>query len=79
MRTWQVICLDPYRADLRCLTAIQTLTFVENSTAHSLLLYVMIIAIDEGGFSFKFFLCELSLKLLYDGLEGLCTGMLVCT
>ena len=79
MGPWQVVGLDPDRTDLSGLTSIQTLPFVEDSTAHSLLLYIVVVAGDEWSLRLELLLGVLRLVLLYDGLEGLGTGMLICT
>ena len=72
MRTGQAVCLDPDRADLRRLTAIQTLTLIEDRTAHRLFLYIVVVAVDHlyllvGQLLFR----ELRLILLDDLLERL--------
>jgi len=77
VRSGQVICFDPDRTDLGGLTTVKALAFVEDSTAHSFLLDIMVVASDERSLRLEFLFGELSLVFLYDSIKGLSTSVLV--
>ena len=77
MRAGQWTYLAPDGADIGGLAAVETLAFVQDAAAHSLLLHVVVVAVDEGSLLFQLLFGELCLELLADSGEGLFAGMLV--
>ena len=79
VRSREVVGLDPDRTDLRSLTTIKTLSFVEDSATHRFLLYIMVVASDEGSLRFQFLFGELSLVFFNNSIKGGCTSVLIRT
>ncbi|CCX77445.1 unknown [Parabacteroides johnsonii CAG:246] len=78
MRTGQTICFDPDRTDFSSLTAIQTLSFVQDSAAHCFFFYIVVVAADHFNLLVcQFFFRELSFILFDNSFECFGTLMLV--
>ena len=84
MRHWQRANLAPDRTNLVALTSVETCAFVEDATAHSVALYVVIVAVCKSILLFQLVLGEVSvcgsitlLEVFNDFLEGLCTCVLL--
>ena len=79
MRTGQTVCFDPDRTDFSSLTAIQTLSFIQDSTAHRFFFYIVVIAADHFGFFVRqLFFGELGFIFFNDCFECFGTLMFVC-
>ena len=79
VRSWEVVRFDPDRTNLRGLTTIKTLSFVEDSTTHRFLLYIVVVASDEGSLRLQFLFGELSLVFFDNSIKGGCTSVLIRT
>ena len=78
MRTRQTICLNPNRTNFSSLTTIQTLSFVQDSTAHSLFFYIMIVTVNHFDlFVSQFLFSKLSFIFFNDCIKGIGTLMFV--
>ena len=51
----------PDGANLRCLTSVEALAFVENATAHCVAFYIVIVSVDERILFFEFVSCQVGM------------------
>ena len=84
VRTWKRFSLAPDRTDLCSLTTIETSTLVEDAATHSVLLYIVIVTVDESILLCKFILRKLSVSccvcfliVFANLLKCFCTSMLL--
>ena len=84
MRHWQRTNLAPYWTDVGSLSAVQTYAFIEDATAHSVALHVVVILVSQSILLFQLLLSEVAvslsillLKLSDDSLECLSSAVLV--
>jgi len=89
VRSGQVADFAPDRADFVSLTSVKALAFVQDATAHSLFLYIMVVTVDQCCFFAQFFFAELCFEFFADSIEsvhafvlifvaGSCDGISLC-
>ena len=77
VRAGDIVGLAPDGADLGGLAAVQTDTFVEDATAHSLALHIVVVAFYEGGLLVAGLFGKSGNILVADGVEGVLAPVLV--
>ena len=77
VRSGQIVGFTPDGANLVGLTAIEANTLIENTAAHSLLLYIVIVALHERSLLLTLLLRNSLDKLIANSIEAVLTPVLV--